>query len=69
MKATKSITAAILLVLVIIIVFQNTEVVETRLLFATLSMPRALLLGLTLLIGVVIGLILGTKLQGRPKGE
>jgi uncharacterized integral membrane protein len=42
-------------------VVQNTETVATRLLFATIEMPRALLLFITLAIGVVIGLIVGTK--------
>ena len=64
MKTVKNLSAAALLVVIIIVVFQNTETVETKILFATLSMPRALLLVMTLLIGVVIGLILGTK---RPR--
>jgi len=69
MKSAKNLTAAVLLIVAIIIVFQNTETVETKLLFATLSMPRALLLVLTLLVGVVIGLVLSTRLPGLGRGE
>ncbi len=69
MKSFKNIAAAVLLVLVIIVVFQNTQEVETKLLFATIAMPRALLLFLTLLTGVVIGLVFATKMPGLPKGE
>lgn len=69
MKSVKNILAATLLVLVIIIVLQNTATVDTRLLFVTLSMPRALLLLLTLLIGVVVGLILGSKFGGSKKDD
>ncbi len=69
MKTMKNVTAAVLLAVVVIVVFQNTEVVETKLLLVTISMPRALLLFLTLLIGVIIGLLLGTKLGRPPKRE
>lgn len=67
MKAYKHILVAIPLVLVLVVALQNTETVETRLLFATISMPRALLLFFTLLIGVLIGLIFGAKLTGSIK--
>lgn len=64
MKSFKKYTIIVLLILVAIVVAQNTEAVETKLLFATLEMPRALLLFVTLLIGVVIGLLLGAKVPG-----
>lgn len=48
---------AIVAVLVLIVVLQNTESVETRILFMTVSMPRAVLLFVTLLIGFVLGLV------------
>jgi uncharacterized integral membrane protein len=69
MKKLKNIVAALLLLIAIIVVFQNREMVDTKFLFATLSMPRALLLLLTLAVGVVLGLLLGTKLPGFPKGK
>lgn len=67
MKSFKHWAVAVLLVIVIIVVFQNTDAVETKLLFATITMPRALLLILTLLIGVIAGLLLGTRLAHRSK--
>lgn len=69
MKAMKNVVAAVLLVLAIVVVLQNTETVDTKLLFVTLSMPRALLLFLTLLVGAVIGLLIGTRLPGLSKKE
>jgi len=48
---------AVVAILVVIIVLQNTQSVETRILFITLSMPRAVLLFVTLLIGFVLGLV------------
>jgi len=48
---------ALLAVVVVIVVLQNTGPVETRLLFATVTMPRAVLLFVTLLVGFVLGLV------------
>lgn len=56
--------AAIATVLITIVVVQNTESVETRLLFARVSMPRAVLLFSTLAIGFVLGLLIARR---RPK--
>ena len=67
MKKLRRVGAGVLAVLMLVVVLQNTESVETRLLFATLSMPRALLLLITLLIGVVIGFAACTWL-GRDQG-
>ena len=69
MKKAKHITAAILLVLIAIVVFQNTETVQTKILFATLSMPRAVLLFVTLTIGIIIGFILGSRRKKLHKTE
>ena len=69
MKSFKTYAVVTLLLVVIIVVFQNTETVETKLLFATLAMPRALLLFLTLLTGVIIGLVLATRFPRGEKGE
>lgn len=51
--------------LVLIFVVQNTQVVEVRFLFWTLSMSRALMLFGTLAIGLIGGWLL--KLPGRKK--
>lgn len=62
------IVAVLLLGLVVVVVLQNTEPVDTRFLFATVSMPRALLLVLTLLAGFALGLLAarwGPRVRGR----
>ncbi len=53
-------------VLIAIIIAQNTAVVETKVLFVTIAMPRAALLAVTLLSGVVIGFVLALN-WGRKK--
>ena len=50
--------AAFLAIVIGIIILQNTEPVETRLLFMSITMPRAALLAMTLLIGVAAGILL-----------
>ncbi|MDP8211165.1 MAG: lipopolysaccharide assembly protein LapA domain-containing protein [Candidatus Stygibacter australis] len=58
MKA-KTIIILVLIALFLIILFQNTQVVELRLLFWTISMSRIILFPLTLLVGIIIGFVLG----------
>jgi uncharacterized integral membrane protein len=48
---------AIVALLVLIIVLQNTEAVQTDLLFLSITMPRAVLLFGTLVIGFVLGIL------------
>ena len=57
MERTKAIILVILALLGMIIVLQNTETVETRLLFWSISMPRAVLLLGTSLIGFAAGIV------------
>lgn len=47
----------VIAVLVVIVVFQNTEPVQTEILFFTITLSRAILLLLTCLIGFVGGII------------
>jgi uncharacterized integral membrane protein len=49
---------AVVGVLAVILVLQNTETVETRIFFATVAMPRAVLLAVTFLLGVIAGLLI-----------
>ena len=51
------ILVAVFALLTLILVIQNTDTVETKLLFATVAMPRAVLLAITFLSGVVVGLL------------
>ena len=56
---------SVLLVLAIIFVLQNTQVVEVRFFFWTVSMSRSLVLLGTLVIGLFAGWLIG-KFTGRP---
>jgi len=58
MGKIRNIIIALLVVLAIIVIFQNTQAVETKLLFVTVTMPRALLLMVTFLVGLAVGFIL-----------
>ena len=51
----KVIIIVIVFLLVLIVVLQNTQSVETKVLFMTITMPRAFLLFLTFLFGGVVG--------------
>lgn len=57
MAKVKLIGIGILALAIFIIVLQNTESVETRILFITLAMPRAVLLASTGLVGFLAGLL------------
>ncbi|MFT4590138.1 MAG: putative membrane protein [Limisphaerales bacterium] len=59
--------ALILAILCGIVVLQNTETVEARILFLSISMPRAFLLLGTTAIGLVIGVLVTPFFQGRSK--
>ena len=53
----KVVAIAAVILLVVIVVLQNTQAVETHLLFLTLTMPNAALLFGTLIIGFAIGVL------------
>lgn len=53
-------------IFVLIIVLQNTQTVETKLLFFTISMPRAVLLFAATLIGFVLGLLAARRFARPP---
>lgn len=67
MKRLRLIAASVLAVLVAVVVLQNTEAVETHLLFATVTMPRAVLLVTTVLVGFALGVL--TSLVWMRKQE
>jgi len=69
MKSVRNLSLAALVALLFVVVLQNTDEVETKLLFATVTMPRALLLFVTFAVGILVGLALGVKLPsfGRRK--
>ena len=68
MVKAKLIAALVLIAIVLVVVFQNTQPVETRILFMTLTMPRAALLAITMLIGIGVGILAALGiLRRKPK--
>ena len=65
MSRWKIAVVALVAVLAIIVVVQNTQAVETKLLFVTVTMPRAVLLFVTLLVGFVIGVVAAEKITRK----
>ena len=64
----KIIGAAILALLVLAVVLQNTEAVETKLLFVSVTMPRAALLFGTSIVGFALGVVCAAWLARGKKG-
>ena len=65
MKKVKLIAVLTAVVLGLIVILQNAQPVETRFLVLTVTMPNAILLGLTLLVGVAIGILTALILSGK----
>lgn len=57
MNKIKLIAILVLAIMCIIIVLQNTEPVVTKILFITITMPRAVLLLTTAIFGFAIGML------------
>jgi uncharacterized integral membrane protein len=57
MNKLKFAAIAIIALVAMIVVFQNTQAVETKLLFVTLTLPNAALLFGTLISGFAIGVL------------
>ena len=67
MKNVKIILIIVISILALIIFLQNTEAVDTKLLFVTVTMSRALLLILTFGLGFATGLISMSYMSRKPK--
>jgi uncharacterized integral membrane protein len=67
MRDLKLITASVLAILVAILVFQNTEPVETHLLFGTVAMPHAVLIFISSAAGFALGVLLTMSLRSKRK--
>jgi putative membrane protein len=65
MKRAKLIGILTAIVLGLIVILQNTQPVETRILFIKITMPNAILLGLALLVGVAIGILMALRTSGK----
>ncbi len=68
MKKVKLIAIIVISILAFIIFLQNTESVETKILFMKVAMPRAILLISTFLVGFVAGTIT-TSMLLRKSGK
>jgi uncharacterized integral membrane protein len=66
MKKAKIIAIVVILLLVLIVFLQNTQAVETKFLFMTVTMPRLLLLFVTFILGFVGGLITASYIIRKP---
>lgn len=58
MKKAKLIGVLTAIFLGVVVILQNVQPVQTRFLFITVTMPNAILLSLTLLIGIAIGILI-----------
>ena len=67
MKKVKLIVIIVISILVFIIFLQNTESVETKILFMKVAMPRAILLISTFLVGFVAGTITTSMLLRKSE--
>ena len=67
MNKLKLVAIAVVSLVVLIVVLQNTQAVETNLLFLTVTMPRAALLFGTLIIGFAIGVLTAGHIVSTAK--
>jgi uncharacterized integral membrane protein len=63
----KVVAIGVIALLAVIVVFQNTQAVETKLLFLTLTLPNAALLFGTLISGFAIGVLTAGHIVSNAK--
>ena len=67
MGKARIIIILIVLLLSLIVFVQNRQAVETKLLFATITMPLVLLLILTFIMGSILGLFIAGYMLRKPR--
>ena len=67
MNTLKLVAIGIIALVAVIVVFQNTQTVETKLLFLTVTLPNAALLFGTLIIGFAIGVLIAAHIVSSAK--
>jgi uncharacterized integral membrane protein len=67
MNKLKVVAIAVIAVVAVIVVFQNTQAVETKLLFLTVTLPNAALLFGTLIVGFAIGVLTAGHIVSNAK--
>jgi uncharacterized integral membrane protein len=69
MSKLKIVLITLVALLTLIVVLQNTQAVETRILFLTVTMPRAALLFGAFLIGFGLGVLAAGRLIRKAKAQ
>jgi lipopolysaccharide assembly protein A len=67
MNKLKAVVIGVIALIVVIVVLQNTQPVETKLLFITMTLPNAALLFGTLIIGFTIGVLTAGHIVSSAK--
>ena len=67
MTKVKIVVILIVSLLSLIVFIQNRQPVDTKLLFATVTMPLVLLLILTFIMGSILGLIIASYVLRKPR--
>ena len=67
MNKLKLVAIAVIALFAVVVVLQNTQAVETKLLFFTLTLPNAALLLGSLIIGFAIGVLIVGHIVSRAK--
>jgi len=65
MTKFKVVILAVIGLLVLIVILQNTATVETKILFVSVSMPRAVLLFGTFLVGFLLGVLTAGRITRK----
>jgi len=66
MRKTKIVVILIVSLLSLIVFIQNRQAIDTKLLFVTITMPLALLLILTFIMGSILGLVIASYVLREP---
>lgn len=69
MRKIKLIAIVLVSILTLVILLQNTEPVQARVLFATVQMSGALLMMLTFVLGFVVGILVPTYFLRKSSGK
>jgi uncharacterized integral membrane protein len=67
MRKAKIVVILIISLLSLIVFVQNRQVVDTKLLFVTITMPLVLLLILTFIMGSILGLVIASYVLREPR--
>jgi uncharacterized integral membrane protein len=67
MRKAKIIVILIVSLLSLIVFVQNRQAVDTKLLFATITMPLVLLLILTFIMGSILGIVIASYVLREPR--